>query len=277
MIRIFEGATVLITGGASGIGRSLAFELAELKARIIVVDRNNDAGRALVEEMKQRGFEVEFNHVEMTATHEVEQLFKEVVQKYKAIDYVFNCAGIFMAGEIRDTPIENWKKVIDNNIWAVYNATHFSYQAMLPFRKGHIINLASAAGLFPVPIMGIYGSSKFAIVGLSHELRSEAKSFGIKVSVVCPTVVNTPLYDTAIYNKVNKEKALKARDTLQTPDAAARKIIKGVVKNRATIQTAFSTKLGWWLYRFAPSMYAVSARKVINGYRNSLRKGNSKA
>ncbi len=269
----FKDAVIVISGGASGIGKSLVEQLADFGARIVVADRNKEAGEELVETMNLNEYTVEFMHVEMTDTGKVKRLFDDVIKKYGQIDYVFNCAGIFMAGEIRDTPIDNWKAVVDNNIWAVNNATHFAYQAMLPFEHGHIVNIASAAGLFPVPIMGIYGSSKFAIVGLSHALRNEAKVFGIKVSVVCPTVVNTPLYDTAIYNKVNKEKALQARDSLQTPDTTARKIIQGVVKNRATIHTAFSTKLGWWMYRFIPALYNISANRIINGYRKSLRKG----
>lgn len=268
----FKDTVIIIIGGASGIGKSLSNQLAGNAKAIFIVDRNTEAGSKQVNGLRSKSQVSEFIYAEMVNAPEVKKVFETIAKKYGQIDYVFNCAGIFMAGEIRDTPIENWQKVIENNVWAVNNGTHYAYQAMLPFKKGHIINIASAAGLFPVPIMGIYGASKYAIVGLSHELRNEAKVYGIKVSVVCPTIVNTPLYDTAIYNNVNKEKALKARETLQTADTAAKKIIKGVIKNKATIHTSFSTKVGWWTYKNIPPLYNVLARRIINTYRKSLRK-----
>ena len=271
MMNIYDQSIVMITGGASGIGESVVKQLSLLGAKIIIVDRDSKAGNKLVEYLKPKNEYVEYKNVDMTSVSEVEKLFDDIVKKYSKVDFVFNSAGIFMAGEIRDTPIENWQKVIENNIWAVYNGSHFAYQTMLKQGNGHIINFASSAGLFPVPVMGIYGSSKFAIVGMSHALRNEAKSLGIKVSVVCPTIVNTPLYDTAIYNNFNKAKALKARSKFQTPDVAAKKLLKGVSKNKATIHTAVSTKMAWTVYKIIPSLYNYFAQRAVIKYRHTLR------
>ncbi len=271
MKKRFNNKVIVITGGASGIGKSIAMQLAALGGKIIIVDRNVKAGTKLVKNLFLKDQDAVYRNVDMTDVAEVEELFKYITADYGQIDYMFNCAGIFMAGEIRDTPLVNWETTINNNIWAVNNGTHFAYQEMLKQGNGHIINIASAAGLFPVPIMGIYGASKFAIVGITHELRNEAKDFNIKVSAVCPTVVNTPLYDTAIYNKLNKPKALKGRKALQTPELAAKRIIKGVVRNKATIHTAFSTKLGSFAYKVVPFAYNIFARKAIRTYRQSLR------
>jgi len=257
----FKNAVVIITGGASGIGYALAQQLDKLGARIVVVDRIE----------KPRDFLYDYHKADMTNENEVEQLFLSVDKLYGRIDYVFNNAGIFMAGEIRDTPLENWHKVIDNNIWAVSNGAQHAYQYMLKQGSGHIINVSSAAGLFPVPIMGIYGASKFAILGMTHELRNEAKQFGIKVSAVCPTIVNTPLYDTAIYNNFDKEKALKQRERVQSVEVAARRIVKGVAKNKATVHTASSTKFARGMYVFAPGIYNYFAQRALKAYRSSLR------
>ena len=271
MMNIYDQSIVMITGGASGIGESVVKQLSLLGAKIIIVDRDSKAGNKLVEYLKPKNEYVEYKNVDMTSVSEVEKLFDDIVKKYSKVDFVFNSAGIFMAGEIRDTPIENWQKVIENNIWAVYNGSHFAYQTMLKQGNGHIINFSSSAGLFPVPVMGIYGSSKFAIVGMSHALRNEAKSLGIKVSVICPTIVNTPLYDTAIYNNFNKAKALKARSKFQTPDVAAKKLLKGVSKNKATIHTAVSTKMAWIVYKIIPSLYNYFAQRAVIKYRHTLR------
>jgi len=271
MKKSFDEAVVVVTGGASGIGASLSMQLTSAGAKVIIVGRSSDNGAAQLARMKKKGYEATFKVTDMTDVQAVEKLFGEIGSEYGKIDYVFNNAGVFMAGEIRDTPIENWQATVNNNIWAVYNGTHFAYQYMLKQGNGHIVNVASAAGLFPVPIMGIYGSSKFAIVGLTHALRNEAKGFGIDVSVVCPTIVNTPLYDTATYNKVNKTKVLKSRNKLQTPDVAATRILKGVSKNKQTIHTSVSTQIGWWAYKLVPSIYNIFARKVLAGYRSRIR------
>jgi len=136
---------------------------------------------------------------------------------------------------------------------------------------GHIVNVASAAGLIPVPAMGIYGATKYAIVGLTHELRNEAKALGIKVSAVCPTIINTPLYDTAIYNKLDSAKALKGRKTLQSPEKAAAKIIRGIKRNKATINTSVMNHFIWIVYRVAPWAYNIGARRALKVYRAKLR------
>jgi len=267
----YNQSVVIVTGGASGIGESVVKQLSLLGAKTIIVDRDNKAGNNLVEYLKPRNEHVEYKNVDMTSVSEVEKLFGDIVKKYGKVDFVFNSAGIFMAGEMRDTPIENWQKVIENNIWAVFNGSHFAYQVMLKQNKGHIVNFASAAGLFPVPIMGIYGASKFAIVGMSHELRNEAKSLGIKVSVVCPTIVNTPLYDTAIYNNVDRAKVLNTRTNYQTPEIAAKRLLKGVARNKATIHTAVSTRLAWAVYKVTPPLYDFFAQRAIVKYRDTLR------
>jgi len=271
MKQAFADKIVVITGGASGIGKSIAIRLAGYGATIIIIDRIEKTGITLVDTLTDGGYRAVFKKADVAVIDEAKKVFAAIKKQYGQIDYVFNSAGEFMAGEIRDTPIENWHMIISNNIFAVMNGAHFAYQAMLPQGNGHIVNFGSAAGLFPVPAMGIYGSTKFAIVGLTHALRNEAKDLGVKVSVVCPTIVDTPLYDRATYNNLKVRKALKRRDSLQTPEVAAKKIIVGVVKNKATIHTAISTKVGWTTYMLAPWLYNLVTQRVIRKYRASLR------
>lgn len=267
----FENSVVVVTGGASGIGKEIVNQMVSEGARVVIVGRTRKTGVRFVKELKKRGYSVDFEQVDMTHQKDVQQLVERIVKKYGMIDYFYNNAGIFMGGEIRDTAIENWHEVANNNILATMNGTHYAYQQMLRQGFGHIVNVASAAGLFPVPVMGIYGSTKFAIVGFTNALRNEAKEFGINVSVVCPTIVNTPLYDTAIYNKVDAKKALKTRDSLQTPEVAAKKIIRGVRRNKAVIHTSCMTHATWVLYRIAPWAYNLGVRRILKVYRAKLR------
>lgn len=267
----YSDKVVVVTGGASGIGKEIVSQLADKGSRVVIVGRTRKTGVQFVKELKKRGHAVDFELVDMTHEKDVKHMFKRIVATYGKIDYFYNNAGIFMGGEIRDTKLSNWHEVASNNINATMNGSHYAYQQMLRQGSGHIVNVASAAGLFPVPAMGIYGSTKFMIVGLTNALRNEAKEFGVRVSVVCPTVVNTPLYDTAIYNKLDERKALKSRGALQTPEVAAKKIIRGVHRNKAVIHTSISTQATWVLYRIAPSIYNFGARRILKLYRKKLR------
>jgi len=271
MKKFTSDSVVVVTGGASGIGKEIVNQIVPLGAKVIIVGRTRKTGHDFLKDLKHRGYHADFEHVDMLDTKKVEHMFTSIVKKYGKIDYMFNNAGIFMAGEIRDTKLDDWYKVMNNNIFSTVNGTHYAYQQMLKQGNGHIVNIASAAGLFPVPIMGIYGATKFAIVGLTNELRNEAKTLGIQVNAVCPSIINTPLYDTATYNDLNKTKALKTRGALQTPEQAAKKILRGVRRNKATIHTSVATHGIWILYRIAPWAYNIGARRVIALYRKKLR------
>ena len=270
----FKNKVIIVAGGASGIGEHLVRQLSSFGKTVIILDRNKKAGNKLAKELTNDiTGAVIFEAIEMNDTKKVSTLLTKLNKTYGPIDYFFNTAGSFMAGEMRDTPTENWLKITELNLPPQINGATSMYEIMQQNGHGHIINFASAAGLFPVPIMSIYGSTKFAIVGMSLGLRIEAKTLNINVSVACPTVVNTPLYDTAIYNKVKKDKALTLFRSakIQTPEIAASRIIKATASNKAIIHTALSTRLGWAFYRFSPSLYVASSRRFIKTYRKSLR------
>jgi len=273
--KAFKDKVIIVAGGASGIGEHLVRQLSSFGKTVIILDRNKKAGKQLAQDLTNDiTGTVIFESIEMNDTKKVESLLNKLNKTYGPIDYFFNTAGSFMAGEMRDTPVENWLKITDLNLPPQINGAALMYEIMQENGHGHIVNFASAAGLFPVPIMSIYGSTKFAIVGMSLGMRIEAKTLNINVSVACPTVINTPLYDTAIYNNVKKDKALKYfKDAkIQTPEIAASRIIKATASNKAIIHTAFSTRVGWMLYRFSPSLYVKVSRRVIKLYR---RKGRS--
>jgi short-subunit dehydrogenase len=267
----YKDKIIVVAGGASGIGEHLVRQLSVFAKIVIIMDRNK---KASVRISKELSGEVAIEPVEMTNTKDVQRVLKRVNKKYGQIDYFFNTAGSFLAGEMRDTPVEDWHKITEINLQPIINGTAAIYDIMQANGHGHIINVASSAGLFPVPAMSIYGSTKYAVVGLSLGLRIEAKTLNINVSVVCPTIVETPLYDTAIYDGVDKSKALnflKHNARVQQPQKTASRIIASTAKNRAIIHTARSTRLAWALYRFSPQLYIVASRRFITLYRKTLR------
>ena len=271
MRKTFHDKIVVIAGGASGMGEQVALQLYKNAQKVIILDRNKEAGERTKAE--SAGV-IQFEYIEMTHAGEVLHTLRQINKEYGSIDYFFNFAGSFLGGEIRDTPIEHWHKIMETNLQPIINGTVAAYELMRKNGHGHIINVASAAGLFPVPAMGIYGGSKHAVVGLTAGLRLEAKSLNIDVSLICPTIVETPLYDTALYDGLDKPKALellKHQIKVQQPDMAAKRIITGVRKNKFIIHTSFSTRIAWLLYRISPSLYIWSSRRFLRVYRNTLR------
>jgi short-subunit dehydrogenase len=266
----YKDKVIIVAGGASGIGEHLVRQLSAFAKLIIILDRNKKAGIALT---KLLAGNVEFQYVEMTDTSAVAKVLQSIDVDH-TIDYFFNTAGSFMAGEIRDTPTKDWQQITDINVQPIINATSAIYSIMLKNKHGHIINFASSAGLFPVPVMSLYGATKFAVVGMTLGLRMEAKTLKVKVSVVCPTIVETPLYDTAMYEGLDTKKALhflKNKAKPQQPGKAARRTIEAVAKNKAVIHTSSSTKWGWAMYRISPSLYMALAQRFFKAYRHSWR------
>ncbi len=267
----YKDKIIVIAGGASGIGEQLVRQITPDAKLVVILDRNKKAGKVLASALREN---VLFIHLEMSDVKAVESTLRDINTSHGPIDYFFNTAGTFMAGEIRDTRAKDWVEIFDRNIQPIVSATTAVYEIMRKNGHGHIINTASSAGLFPVPVMSIYGATKSAVVALTLGLRMEAKSFNIKVSVVCPTIVDTPLYDTAMYAGVDKEKALgylRERSNVQKPNQTAQKILKKVPKNRAVIHTATSTYAAWVLYRISPSLYLRVASRVFKSYRQTLR------
>jgi len=268
--RVYQNKIVIIAGGASGIGEQLARLLVSHSAHVIVLDRNSDAGAALSLVVP----EVEYNMVDLTHADSLKRSVRHIIKKHGRIDYFFNAAGVFLGGEIRDTPLEDWNRISIANLSPIWNGTSVVYGAMQKQGFGHIINIASSAGLFPVPAMSIYGASKAAVVSLTLGLRTEARTLGIKASVVCPTIVKTPLYETALYAGVDRKKVLhliKERSDLQLPEVTARRILAKTARNKAVIHTAFSTYGAWLLFRISTELYSRAAMRFLSIFRRTLR------
>lgn len=167
---------------------------------------------------------------------------------------LFNNAGIAIMGHARLMTLADWNGLIDVNVRGVVHGVAAAYPLMLRQGSGHIVNTASAAGLAPTPGLTGYAMTKHAVVGLSTSLRLEAARFGVKVSVVCPGLIDTPLKDAMRLLGAEREAVLGELPPriLYTPAACARDILRGVARNRAIIVVTPMAKLVWFLYRCAP-------------------------
>ena len=254
----FRGKVAIVTGGASGIGKALGRALSRSGATVTLIDNDEEALLATVKEL---GNAVEGKTVDVTDFESVKRAVSEVFAKCGKLDHLFNNAGTIIIGEVRDISIEDWREVIGVNLMGVVNGVAAAYPEMVRRKSGHIVNVASMVGLMPVAMQAAYTASKFGVVGLSHALRVEGRGLGVKVSVVCPPCVDTPLWT----------KAKVVGSTVKTPngfvalspwwpkfldaDTEAEIILKGVMRNKATIKHDLAWHLMWWLYSLFPRVY----------------------
>jgi short-subunit dehydrogenase len=269
----FDEKVILIAGGASGMGRELAYLLREEGGIIVVANRKGASLDSFRQELITKNFVLQTVEVDMTEPDGVRRLADDVVAKYGRIDYFYNCVGIVQGGEVKDVPLEVAGNVIHTNVDAIIYGSYVVYRQMVAQGSGHIINLASAAGLLPTPLMPYYTASKYAVVGFTHALRAEAGAYGVKVSVACPGFVKTPIYDKSYYDNVKKQESIDVlfhRIPIQSASNAAKRILKGVRHNRATIHTWHSIHFIWILYRLFPNAYLWAAGQSAKIVRRKL-------
>ncbi len=227
----------IVTGGASGIGKAICKELVANNVFVIISDINDRNGQTFEAELNKEAITSRFVHINITDYKTVEYVIKEIYKEFGRLDYLFNNAGIAMYGEMYDTTIEDWKEIVDINLWGVIFGTEIRYKIMKEQGFGHIVNTSSASGLGPSPISAAYSTTKHAVVGLTTSLHYEAKEFGIKVSTLCPTFVDTPIFDEAKAIKIDKSvmtQQLK-KQKMMSPQQLAKITLNGVHKNKPII------------------------------------------
>ncbi|TNE45716.1 MAG: SDR family oxidoreductase [Deltaproteobacteria bacterium] len=250
----FQGQIAIVTGGSSGIGKALAHGLCAQGATVIIADIQVEAGQRVVQELSNAGGNASFAELNVTNPQAVQDLIDTTVATHGRLDLMFNNAGVGVSGEVRDLTLNDWNRTLDINVRGVVHGVHAAYQVMVKQGSGHIINVASLAGLTPASYGVPYCASKHAVVGLSTSLRVEARALGVKVSVVCPGFIQTPmLTDTPGVNlsKEGTDKIVKGLPKISA-EKCAQIILRGVRRNKAIITMPISATLGWWLTRLSP-------------------------
>lgn len=188
-----QGKVVLITGGATGIGKAAAKEFAGWGAKVVVTTAHNvNAGEALVKEIRKTGGEACFMQCDVSDEESVENCIEAIVKKYGRLDCAFNNAGIGADGvRIPFVPLTevsegNWDKVIDTNMKGTFFCLKYEIIQMKKQGNGAIVNTASIGGLKMAPSFGAYGPSKAGVIALTQLAAIENAKAGIRVNVVCP-------------------------------------------------------------------------------------------
>jgi NAD(P)-dependent dehydrogenase (short-subunit alcohol dehydrogenase family) len=190
----FEGKGAVITGGANGIGFATATEFARRGARVVLADIDKPALEQAVAHLHAEGFDAYPVTCDVRHLDEMVHLADESFRLLGQVDIVFSNAGIVVAGPLAQMTHDDWRWVIDIDLWGSIHAVEaFLPRLLEQGTGGHIAFTASFAGLMPNVGLGAYSVAKYGVVGLAENLAREVKDFRIGVSVLCPMVVETKL------------------------------------------------------------------------------------
>lgn len=193
-----DGQVVIVTGGAGGIGRATCFGVARQGAGAIVVDMDQGRVDELVGALQTDGAMGIVANVQIE--QDMEEMVRQVIERYGRIDVLVHCAGILrIKGSgprlLHQVSLDEWDAVIDTNLKGTFLCNRAVVTAMMKQRSGQIINISSTSGLKGRAFDSVYCASKFGMIGLSEALAEEVRQYGIRVHVVLPDAVDTPIWE----------------------------------------------------------------------------------
>ncbi len=275
----FQGKVAIVTGAASGIGKALAGALAARGATVVMADIDEAGAKAAAD---GAGFRVPGAvaavALDVSDAEGVAALVHATAEEHGHLDFMFNNAGIGIVGAVHELTLAHWNRAIDVNLRGVVHGVVAAYPLMVRQGHGHIVNTASLAGLVPSPMLTPYGMTKHGVVGLSTGLRMEGAAHGVRVSVVCPGVIDTPLLDKGNPPDLDQVTAMPNARRLLTKmigapypaSSLADDVLEAVVRNRAIIVTPRHARIPWRVYRLSPSLLIESGPRLL---RRALRTG----
>jgi NAD(P)-dependent dehydrogenase (short-subunit alcohol dehydrogenase family) len=262
--------TALVTGAGSGIGRALAGALVARGSTVVVADVNAAAAEQTAAALGPRALPAQ---VDVRDRDAVRELVERTDREHDGLDLMVNNAGTGVGGAISTLTADHWRAQLEVNLYGVIHGIEAAYPLMRARGAGQICSTGSLSGLIPAPSLGPYTTSKFAVVGLSLALRAEAAAYGVRVSVLCPGFVETPLLDNGEMAEaptgVRSIRPLirAAHGRTVSAELVATECLAGLRRDVPVIVTPLSARLAWRGYRFAPALgdrlAARTARTVL--------------
>ncbi|WP_194833553.1 SDR family NAD(P)-dependent oxidoreductase [Nocardia sp. XZ_19_369] len=264
-----EPNLVVVTGAGSGIGRAIALRFARAGAHVVVSDLDLDSALATEAMIHARGRRASAARLDVTDPAAWEAFARDVLADHGVPDVLVNNAGMLVSGAFVDLSPADWDRQLSVNLLGVVHGCRVFGQQMIDNRKrGHIVNIASAAAFTPTPVMSAYSVSKAGVKMLTECLRLEFGPKGIGVSAICPGVINTNIGEHAVTVGVDqdliergKELTRRVQDAAAklpfsplSPDLVARAAQRAVRYDLAVVPVRAEAWLGYFMLRIAPGV-----------------------
>jgi short-subunit dehydrogenase len=265
----FAGKTIVITGGARGLGLVVARMLAKEGANLAICSRTQHQLDAAEAELRTYGVAVHAYRCDLTDTTQLNAFFADVQLLLGPVDVLINCAGIILAGPYANTTEADFQDAMTSNFWVAYHACNAVLPDMQRRRAGRIVNVASIGGKVSVPHLLPYSTSKFALVGYSEGLRAEVARDNVFVTTICPGLIRTGSPRQALVRgQHEKEYAwFKIADSLPglaaSAEAVASQLIEAARYGEAERIITLPAKLATYLHGLFPGLVA-DASAAIN-------------
>ncbi|WP_433679170.1 SDR family NAD(P)-dependent oxidoreductase [Nocardia sp. CA-119907] len=251
---------VVITGAGSGIGRELALLCAARGADLALCDINETGLAETADVARSAGRDVVTARVDVSDAAQMTAFADATLGHFEGVDVIVNNAGVGLIGGFLDTTVEDWEWLVSINLMGVVHGCSAFIPAMIERgHGGHVVNLASAAGLLANPQLSAYSATKFAVLGLSEALRTELAPERIGVTAICPGVINTAITQTSPIRGENidgrrENLAATYKKRGYTPERVARNILRAVDRDRAVAPIAAEAHLMYVLSRATPPL-----------------------
>lgn len=262
---------IFITGGASGLGRALAADYAADGWRVLIGDVNEGRGREAEADLRKRG-DVHFLPVDVTDPSALGKARRWIESEWGGLEVLVNNAGVAAAGRIERIPLDDWEWILDVNLMGVVRGCREFVPLFKRQGAGHIVNVASMAGLLNPPVMASYNVSKAGVVALSETLRFELEPWGIATTVVCPSFFRTNLQESLRTPEPSMADTVDRLLNSSELDAAAiaRMTREAVGHGRFLVIPHRHSRRAWFLKRFLPLPFNRGMRRLARSYRRKL-------
>lgn len=248
---------VLITGAGSGLGQAMAEKFADAGFAVAVTDVDEDRAQSVADGIVKRGGSAFAQALDVADNPAWDAIYQRVLTEWGGLDVLINNAGVAAAGRLEDTPLDDWAWIIDIDLMGVVRGCHRFLPMLREQGRGHIVNVASFAGLAGAPEINAYGTAKAGVVALSEQLRAELYGSGVGVSVLCPAFVATRLLES--FRAPTDDYAPRVQRWMErsgvTAEAVAESVLDAVREDRFLVLTHNETRWAWRLKRWMPDRY----------------------
>ncbi len=257
----YPNKRVLVTGATSGLGEALAVEFASAGWRVAVTGRSIEKADRAAEIVSGSGGEALPIVMEVTHPEDFDKAFKRVNDAWGGLDVLINNAGIAGTGRFEDVSIESWENMLDTNLWSVVHGCRTFLPLLKQSGGGHIVNVASAAGLYCAPGMIHYNVAKAGAIAISETLRAELSPENIRVTVSCAEFFKSGLLDAGkggANSSTGENDPMQARAKADVASSAysskdiARYTISSMAAGKLYSLPMRETRMGWQILRRLP-------------------------